>query len=170
VKNLNIPNSITGLRLLLLIPVFILLSQGYNIWAFAVFAVAALLDAVDGYAARKLNQATEFGEYFDFLIDTITVISILVYFMVIGYVVLWNIILFCVAIVFLLFIAAIFSLKKGKAYMPHFTSSKILFIFLNLTVAAFILLLYYANFLFLITLGLTFVYTVPDYIGHIKKI
>lgn len=69
---LNVPNSLTLLRLILVFIFVYLLFANYNIWiVFAVFAVAALTDWFDGYFARKLNQKTQIGARMDQVIDRV---------------------------------------------------------------------------------------------------
>ena len=66
---LNIPNILTIIRIVL-IPVFITLYyRGLATLAFAVYVVACVTDAVDGYLARRLNQVTAFGKLMDPLAD-----------------------------------------------------------------------------------------------------
>ncbi|WP_299495430.1 CDP-diacylglycerol--glycerol-3-phosphate 3-phosphatidyltransferase [uncultured Shewanella sp.] len=77
----NVPIALTLFRLLLL-PVFVVLFYIPETWAsFAaafVFWLAALTDALDGYAARKLKQSTRFGAFLDPVADKIMVITALV--------------------------------------------------------------------------------------------
>ncbi|MFT5789713.1 MAG: CDP-diacylglycerol--glycerol-3-phosphate 3-phosphatidyltransferase [Shewanella sp.] len=77
----NIPIALTLFRLLLL-PVFIVLFYMPDSWAlFAaafVFWLAAVTDALDGYAARKLKQSTRFGAFLDPVADKIMVTTALV--------------------------------------------------------------------------------------------
>lgn len=69
------PNFITIARFLL-VPVFILaMLQGATAWAFVVFLVAGLSDAVDGYVARRFGQVSELGAYLDPLADKLLLIS-----------------------------------------------------------------------------------------------
>ncbi|RZS86930.1 CDP-diacylglycerol--glycerol-3-phosphate 3-phosphatidyltransferase [Motilibacter rhizosphaerae] len=72
---LNIPNTLTVLRLLL-VPVFVVLlvqrsgtSDAYRIAAWAVFALACVTDVVDGDLARRRGSVTEFGKLVDPIAD-----------------------------------------------------------------------------------------------------
>ncbi|MDR8523689.1 MULTISPECIES: CDP-diacylglycerol--glycerol-3-phosphate 3-phosphatidyltransferase [Shewanella] len=77
----NIPIALTLFRLLLL-PVFVVLFYIPEPWSpFAsafVFWLAAVTDALDGYAARKLKQSTRFGAFLDPVADKIMVTTALV--------------------------------------------------------------------------------------------
>lgn len=65
----DIPNFITLLRLLLLVPfVHFLFSESY-VLALLVFAVAGLSDALDGYLARRHGWGTPLGAILDPLAD-----------------------------------------------------------------------------------------------------
>lgn len=75
----NIPNILTSFRIFL-IPVmvyFYYLPVEIYPWkyfvTFAVFWVAAITDALDGYLARKLDQSTPFGAFFDPVADKVMV-------------------------------------------------------------------------------------------------
>ena len=84
---MNLPNKITLLRVIL-IPAFLImyLAQplaGFgetgvilNAWfALALFVIAAVTDAIDGYLARKLGLVTNFGKLMDPLADKMLVCS-----------------------------------------------------------------------------------------------
>ena len=76
---MNIANLTTILRIVL-IPVIVgyyysNLAQGHLIAA-AVFAVASLTDWLDGYLARKLDQATELGAFLDPVADILLVVVV----------------------------------------------------------------------------------------------
>ena len=79
----NIPNSLTVARVAA-VPLFLvfLLLPGtvFKILALAIFAVAALTDAVDGYLARSLREVTTFGKLADPIADKILVAAALVSF------------------------------------------------------------------------------------------
>lgn len=75
VSNLNLPNALTALRLVL-VPVFgwlLLAEDGANpslrITAAVVFILASFTDYVDGALARRNNQVTTFGKVADPIAD-----------------------------------------------------------------------------------------------------
>jgi CDP-diacylglycerol--glycerol-3-phosphate 3-phosphatidyltransferase len=75
---MNIPNSISIIRIILVVPLIYLLYQpniNYQWWALSIFIIAAVTDWLDGYLARKLNQITAFGKFLDPLTDKILVIA-----------------------------------------------------------------------------------------------
>lgn len=71
---LNIPNALTGLRIVLVIPFAILLfGYGGSQWARSVaaiiFAIASVTDFLDGAIARKMDLVTTFGKIADPIAD-----------------------------------------------------------------------------------------------------
>ena len=77
---MNIPNSLSILRLLL-IPVFcvtFLGGQDYYVYAGLALALSGLSDLFDGYFARKLNQITELGKWLDPIADKLTLGAVVV--------------------------------------------------------------------------------------------
>jgi len=83
---INLPNLVTLLRILL-IPLIVgvfylpdswLSFQGRNIAATAIFIFAATTDWLDGYLARKLNQMSAFGAFFDPVADKLVVVGALI--------------------------------------------------------------------------------------------
>ncbi|MFD2166702.1 CDP-diacylglycerol--glycerol-3-phosphate 3-phosphatidyltransferase [Thalassotalea euphylliae] len=77
----TIPNQITLFRIIL-IPVFIIVFYLPTDWnhfgAFAIFWLAAISDALDGYLARKLNQSSAFGAFIDPVADKLMVAAALI--------------------------------------------------------------------------------------------
>lgn len=74
---LNIPNSISFVRLLL-IPVFVWLALTNNLALVCVtIFVASFTDWLDGYAARKLNQFTRLGQLLDPISDRLYILALL---------------------------------------------------------------------------------------------
>lgn len=81
----NIPNIITYFRIALIpclvmifyLPETYLEAQQKNIWATAIFILAAISDWLDGYLARKLDQTSKFGAFIDPVADKLIVIAAL---------------------------------------------------------------------------------------------
>lgn len=90
---MNLPNKITVVRVLL-IPVFLvfMLAEGISggkYLAAAVFVIASLTDALDGYIARKYKLITNFGKFMDPLADKLLVCSALICFVELGLLSAW---------------------------------------------------------------------------------
>jgi CDP-diacylglycerol--glycerol-3-phosphate 3-phosphatidyltransferase len=75
----NVPNTLTLARLALAVVVFALIAYGRYFSALAVFGIAALTDALDGYLARLLDQATPIGRQLDPLVDKVIVSGTFIY-------------------------------------------------------------------------------------------
>lgn len=71
-KNFNIPNTLTVLRMILIIPFMCLYLKGHVRSAVAVLIIAGLTDALDGFVARHFNQFTELGQMLDPISDKLT--------------------------------------------------------------------------------------------------
>jgi CDP-diacylglycerol---glycerol-3-phosphate 3-phosphatidyltransferase len=67
----NVPNTLTVSRLALAVCVFVLIEYNSFILALALFVIAAVTDALDGYFARLLKQDTPIGRQLDPLIDKV---------------------------------------------------------------------------------------------------
>ena len=75
---MNIPNTLTLFRFLL-VPVFlVLLLNGYIMQAIVTFIVASVTDALDGAVARMTNSMTEIGMIMDPLADKALVLTALI--------------------------------------------------------------------------------------------
>ncbi|ADE19591.1 CDP-diacylglycerol--glycerol-3-phosphate 3-phosphatidyltransferase [Mycoplasma crocodyli] len=113
-KNLNLPNKLTLLRLLLAIPFIILCSISTILWfyryssynayelgvrittsvAILIFIVAMITDYFDGKIARKENIVTSFGKLWDPIADKIMTTTALIFLAVWQMVPVWLILLF----------------------------------------------------------------------------
>ena len=69
IMELNLPNKLTLLRIVLVPVYLVLLGVGMNWLALIVFAVASLTDMLDGKIARKYNLVTNFGKFMDPIAD-----------------------------------------------------------------------------------------------------
>ena len=89
---LNVPNLVTLSRIVLiplLIGIYYLPDQwlsweGRNITSTAVFILAGITDWLDGYLARRLNQASAFGAFFDPVADKLIVVAALLVVLYLG--------------------------------------------------------------------------------------
>src|SRR5215813_7140695 len=77
-SGLNLPNLITIARILLVPVIVWAIGSGEMLFAFILFLVAGLSDAIDGFLAKRLGMATEFGSYLDPLADKALIVSIYV--------------------------------------------------------------------------------------------
>ncbi len=90
---LTIPTAITLVRLAL-VPVFLVLQfTEHPGWALAVFAIASLSDALDGFLARVLDQRSKLGAFLDPVADKLLLFAALVTLVVAGKLRLWLVVL-----------------------------------------------------------------------------
>ncbi|MFV0341314.1 MAG: CDP-diacylglycerol--glycerol-3-phosphate 3-phosphatidyltransferase [Anaerocolumna sp.] len=94
---MNLPNKITIARVFM-IPIFLVvfLVPGIpqaNYIAAAIFIIACLTDALDGYLARKYHLVTNFGKFADPLADKLLVSAALICFVELKLVPAWIIII-----------------------------------------------------------------------------
>ena len=75
---MTIPNLITVGRLLAVPLVIVLIGQERWLAAFALFVLAGVSDAVDGFIARRFDMRSEFGAFIDPLADKALLVSIYV--------------------------------------------------------------------------------------------
>lgn len=77
-ENINIPNALTVLRIIVIFPfVYGFLEENY-IFASLMLIISALSDALDGKIARKLNQKTKLGAMLDPIADKVTLVSVMI--------------------------------------------------------------------------------------------
>jgi CDP-diacylglycerol--glycerol-3-phosphate 3-phosphatidyltransferase len=82
-KNMNLPNKLTCIRMVMVIPFVICMlagrAEGPFKWiSLILFIAASLTDLVDGYLARRDNLVTNFGKFMDPLADKILTISAMI--------------------------------------------------------------------------------------------
>jgi cardiolipin synthase len=71
-KNFNVPNTLTILRILLIIPFVVYYEGDQVLKAAAVLILSGLTDMLDGLIARRCHQITELGQMLDPLSDKLT--------------------------------------------------------------------------------------------------
>ena len=112
----TIPNMLSILRLLLLIPTVWTLILGLNLISFILFVISSLTDPVDGFIARRFNQESEWGKILDPIADKLT-LNILVIILAIQS----RIPIFLAVIVVgrdLVILAGSLVLMKSKTFIP----------------------------------------------------
>ena len=72
---INIPNTLTVLRIILVPAIVILLMQGDFFKALILFTLSGITDGLDGFLARVLHQQTELGAYLDPIADKALMVS-----------------------------------------------------------------------------------------------
>lgn len=93
---LNLPNSLTLLRITLIpILVVILLTrfEGKELWGVTVFLTAALTDVLDGYFARRRGEVTNLGILLDPVADKLLVSAAFVSLVELGLAPAWMVVL-----------------------------------------------------------------------------
>jgi CDP-diacylglycerol---glycerol-3-phosphate 3-phosphatidyltransferase len=93
---MNLPNRLTVLRLLLMLPFVFALSvdfPGSKLMALVIFILGSVTDYADGYIARKFNLITDFGKLMDPLVDKIMTMSAFICLVSLGTLPAWAVII-----------------------------------------------------------------------------
>ncbi|MCD7737854.1 MAG: CDP-diacylglycerol--glycerol-3-phosphate 3-phosphatidyltransferase [Lachnospiraceae bacterium] len=107
---MNLPNKLTTIRMILVVPFVIFLLGGHCGWAWfdflfgnilpymdwvalVIFVVASLTDLLDGRIARKNNMVTNFGKFMDPLADKLLVCSAMICLIELGRIPSWVVII-----------------------------------------------------------------------------
>ena len=122
---LKIANLVTLSRAVLILPIVALLLIGQHSAALALYVLAALTDAVDGWIARRSGRASRFGAQLDAAVDNIFSLGILI-FLLLALPGLWArqgvalVVLFGAPLIYL----AVSWMMRRRLMMFHFWSAK----------------------------------------------
>lgn len=89
---INLPNSITMLRLMIVPVLFFLLLSPGPVWSLVItlfFILAALTDLLDGYVARRYQIVTTIGKFLDPIADKLIVNTAMILMIPIGRIPAW---------------------------------------------------------------------------------
>nr|WP_296834176.1 CDP-diacylglycerol--glycerol-3-phosphate 3-phosphatidyltransferase [uncultured Marvinbryantia sp.] len=94
---MNLPNKLTTLRMILIIPFVICMLVGRSgnlrFLALAIFVIASMTDWLDGYLARKNHLVTNFGKFMDPLADKLLVSAAMICLVELGRLPAWIVII-----------------------------------------------------------------------------
>lgn len=76
-KSWTIPNIITIIRLIIIIPMFVTFFAEHYLASLIIIVVSGVSDVIDGIIARKCNMISEIGKILDPIADKLTQLSIL---------------------------------------------------------------------------------------------
>jgi cardiolipin synthase (CMP-forming) len=71
----TVPNGLSLMRLLFLIPILVFMSQGRRYAALVFILLGVATDFIDGWVARRFGQTSDLGRMMDPLIDKVNVLS-----------------------------------------------------------------------------------------------
>jgi cardiolipin synthase len=162
VKNFNLPNILSSLRVILLPILYVFALIGMRLEFLVAYIIIGSTDALDGFLARLLNQVTKLGKFLD------TVADILFYFSTLFFITYfypdriipntWLIIVFMIIYLGAFIISIV---KTGKPMQIHTTHLRI-----NATFVYFLVILsYFFDTTFVVTAIL-----ISFIIGYIEEI
>lgn len=145
---LNLPNSLTLIRILA-IPIFLsLLSSRLYLEALIVFIIGGLTDALDGAVARMMSQQTWLGAYLDPVADKLLVMSSFVMLGLIGAIPPWfGVLIVSRDVIILLGYTAIYLLVTERVEVRPSLIGKLNTLFQLFTVGVVLALLHAPDFL-----------------------
>jgi len=123
-RNLNVPNTLTLIRMLLIPIYLILFSNGIKYPALIVFLTASFTDLLDGMIARRYHLITNLGKLMDPLADKLMVLTVM-FSMAIGNaaipkVVPWAAVVILLGKEFVMMIGGLIMLRRNIVVYSHF--------------------------------------------------
>lgn len=73
-----LPNAISLLRIILVVPILLLILQGSFVWALGLFWLAGFSDGLDGFLAKRFNWHTRLGALLDPIADKFLVAGLFI--------------------------------------------------------------------------------------------
>lgn len=173
----TISNGISLLRLLLVIPLWLLLDhydlQSVRYITFALCLFAAATDILDGFLARKLNQITEFGKIIDPLADKAAMAVVVIKLFLIGEITLFFFLTIILRDI-LIFSGGLLVAKILGTVLPSNKLGKITVLFIGMVVLLILLgvdknsfifnLFYYLSIILMFTSFFAYVYRAIEFI------
>ena len=140
--NINIPIGITVFRILLVPVLAVFLSLGMLAEALAVFVVAGISDALDGFIAKRFGQTTELGRILDPVADKLLLVTSFVMLTVKGWMPFYLCALVVARDVLIIAVFLAFRNSERKLELPPSIASKINTVLQVITV---VLAMYFAR-------------------------
>jgi len=138
----NLPLGLVFARMLAVVPIVLLLGdvdEERATWAFLIFCLAALTDAVDGRLARRMGLVTRLGTFLDPLADKLLVMGTLIPLQALGLVPAWVVV---VVVARELAVTNLRAIASARGYsVGASVSGKVKTIFQTLSAAGLLLLL-----------------------------
>lgn len=121
----DIPNIISLLRILLVVPVvWLLLRQEYSL-ALMLFFIAGISDGIDGYLAKRNNWQSRLGSILDPLADKLLLISTYMSLAWLGHIPMWLVLFVLLRDLIIISGAVAYHIKFGEYEMTPTVVSKI---------------------------------------------
>lgn len=76
---MNLPNTLSISRIIFLIPIIILFENNLYVFSVVFFLIASITDYLDGFFARRHNQASDLGALLDLIADKVFVSTLLIW-------------------------------------------------------------------------------------------
>ena len=134
----TVPNVITFIRLCMAPIAFVLLVQGNNLAACAVFSISAATDFLDGQIARRTHTVSKIGQLLDPMVDRLLMICAVLGLMIVGWLPVWIVVL-VLARDALLLAGGSFLLRKYGIRIPVIYPGKVATTFLFVGLAGLML-------------------------------
>lgn len=113
----NLPNAISLLRIILLLPCLYYFDVGQNNIAMSILFIMIFSDIADGIVARKFGNVSDFGKMFDPLCDKIAIFSFFIYLVLNREFPLWFLLILVSRDIVLTYLGAL--VKRQSGNMPQ---------------------------------------------------